>query len=124
MFLPALCSAAHDDTPNCSAEAFAAYGQTWSGIPVLPNAILMQPSIDEGSCGYLVQAKLASVEDWYEQQLVDAGWQLATRETAGELTALSFRRGGTTLKVILQPSYGATIVLMKRPEPNKTMEPR
>jgi hypothetical protein len=124
LILPVLsASEAFGDTLGCSTEVFAAYGQTWSGIPVMANAMLVQPSIDKASCGYVAQAKLVSVENWYKQQLADAGWRLAGRENGGELTALSFRRGDETFKLILQPSYGATIVIMERPEPNKTMEP-
>ena len=107
IFLVLSASEAFGDPLGCSTEAFAAYGQTWSGIPVMANAMLMQPSIDQASCGYVAQAKLVSVENWYKQQLADAGWRLASRESGGDLTALSFRRGDETFKIVLQPSYGA-----------------
>lgn len=108
---------------GCSREAFAAYGHAWSGIPVLPDAFLIKPTIDETSCGYAVQATLATVQEWYEQQLTNTGWRLADRETVGISTVLVFSRADMMFQLTLQPSYGATTVLMKQPEPNKTMEP-
>ena len=110
-------------TSDCSSEGFAAYGQTWAGIPVMADAILAKPNIDEGSCGYVAPAKPESVEKWYQQRLVETGWHLANREHANELTVLWFQRSEQIFKIILSQTYGATIVLMKRPEPNKTMEP-
>lgn len=118
-------SEAFGDTSGCSIETFAAYGQTWSGIPVWPKAILGQSSIDPDPslCAYGTETKLTSVEEWYEQQLVDAGWHLVSREKVGEGTVLSFRRVAEAIRVGLQPSSAGTIVFMKRLEPNKTMEP-
>jgi hypothetical protein len=124
LYLPIIsASGAAGGLADCSAEAFAAYGQTWAGIPVFPNIILVQPGIDEGSCAYAAEAELRSIEEWYERQMSDAGWRLVDRQHEGEPTTLLFRRGDKTFKLILQSSFGATTVLMNRPEPNKTMEP-
>ena len=116
-------SEACGDTAGCSIESFAAYGQTWSGIPVLPNAILAQPSTDSSSCAYAVRGQIASVGEWYEQQLTAAGWRLVSREKLGEGTVLFFRREDEAIRVGLLPGNEVTKVLMKQLEPNNAMEP-
>jgi hypothetical protein len=85
--------------------------------------MLVQPTVDGTSCGFAVEAKLLSVEKWYQHHLVADGWRLLERKEVEGGAVLFFQRGNQTFKLTLSPSYGATIVLMHRPEPNKTMEP-
>lgn len=120
------CSEAFGDTSGCSLEAFPAYGQTWSGIPVLPNVIVAESFsdlMDSSSCGYMAAVKLTAAEEWYEQQMADIGWELVSRKKEDVATVLSFRREAEALTVSLQPSDAAVIVLLVRPKPDERTEP-
>ena len=127
LLAPALSAAeAYDSASECSLDAFAAYGQTWSGLPVIPKVISVRSGIDGTLCGLLVDAKRETIEEWYQQHLIKDGWRLAHRHEPAEgveSTLLIFLRGEQTFKLSLTPGAGGTIVLMFKPEPNKAMEP-
>jgi hypothetical protein len=122
--LPTLSTAEMGDSPSdCSLNGFAASGQTWAGLPVMPGAMLAQPTINGGSCGFAVEAKLKTIEEWYQRHLVADGWRLLDRKEQDRALTVFFERDDQKFKLFLSPSYGAIVVLVTRPEPNKTMEP-
>jgi hypothetical protein len=123
LFLLMLSSIEAFGSSECSTDAFAAYGQTWAGVPISPNPTLVRPGNDENLCSYVAQAKFASVEEWYQQQLADAGWSIEKRESWSEGTTLRFRRKDEMFKLILMARYGKTIVIMHRPERDITTTP-
>jgi hypothetical protein len=117
---------ASESASDCSLDAFAAYGQTWLGLPIIPNVTSVTPGGGGRLCGFHVEAKLDTTEEWYQHHLITDGWRLVNRHEDVEgvrSTLLTFQRGGQTFKLILGPGLSGTIVLMFRPEPNKAMEP-
>lgn len=112
-----------DSVSDCSPEGFVAFGRTWAGIPVIPGAKAVKPSINGSSCGFGVDASLRTIEEWYRDHLVADGWRPLRREELDTAIILFFERDDLSLKLYLSPSLGGTVVLLSRPEPGKAKEP-
>lgn len=90
----------------------------WQGIPVM--AGIIKSSVTGSGYTYLIKQPLSAIEDFYQGQLIAAGWKLSQRETAetsafgGPSVALDFDKDTLHANIIALVSTRdqATVVVI------------
>lgn len=103
------------ETPNTALEPVAE-GQPspeWKGIPIMPDAIAGEG--DEEGYVFTINATPLQVQEYYQLELGERGWQLFSQESGGSsLTLIFIDRASATLTVnILSKGEEVLVLLVK-----------
>jgi hypothetical protein len=86
----------------------------WDGIPIMPGAIAGEG--DEAGYYFTVDASVDEVQEFYETEMPQAGWELLAAGEGGSNGAvmLIFIKGSTPMPVAIMPYEGLIYVMFAK----------